>query len=71
MEATLLLLTALLLAPLAVLHADDDLKKKPDEALMLRDLKFEYRINPVGIDVANPRLSWKIESVERGVIQSA
>ncbi len=38
---------------------------KPD------DLVCEYKTNPVGIDVAKPRLSWKILSEERGWLQGA
>ncbi len=35
------------------------------------DLKCEYRTNPLGIDVARPRLSWKLHSTQRGAVQSA
>jgi len=31
----------------------------------------EYRINPLGIDVLRPRLSWKLKSDQRGVHQTA
>jgi alpha-L-rhamnosidase len=41
------------------------------EALTVRDLKCEYKVNPIGIDVAKPRLSWKLTSAARGVKQSA
>lgn len=34
-------------------------------------LKTEYSINPIGIDVSNPALSWQIESDARGIFQSA
>jgi alpha-L-rhamnosidase len=34
-------------------------------------LRCEYRDNPLGIDASAPRLSWRIESEERGVLQSA
>ena len=37
----------------------------------MRDLKCEYRVNPLGIDVATPRLSWVLESAERGTLQTA
>ena len=40
-------------------------------ALSVSNLKCEYKINPVGIDVEKPRLSWIIESDKRGVLQSA
>jgi len=37
----------------------------------VRDLRCEYKIDPVGIDVSQPRLSWKIISDETNVMQSA
>jgi alpha-L-rhamnosidase len=35
------------------------------------DLVCEYHINPIGIDIQKPRLSWKIVSSENNVMQSA
>src|SRR5208282_6755268 len=38
------------------------------------DLRCEYRINPLGVDVPAPRLSWKLEAANpaaRGLKQSA
>jgi alpha-L-rhamnosidase len=35
------------------------------------DLRCENRISPLGIDEAQPRLSWQIESGKRGTTQSA
>lgn len=37
----------------------------------ITDLKCEYLANPLGIDVENPRLSWRMESEERGAGQTA
>jgi alpha-L-rhamnosidase len=34
-------------------------------------LRCEYRLNPLGIDVVKPRLSWIVESSERGQKQTA
>ena len=34
-------------------------------------LRSEYAANPLGIDVRKPRLSWQLQSSERGVVQSA
>ncbi len=34
-------------------------------------LRTEYKENPLGIDVANPRLSWKLTSDRRGTMQTA
>ena len=61
MKPTLTLLTALLLAPLDVLHAAD-----------VTNLRCEYLNNPLGIDIAKPRLGWEIEAQgSRGIRQAA
>ena len=46
-----LMLTILLLAPAALL-----------QAVEVRDLRCEYRRDPQGIDVGQPRLSWEVEA---------
>lgn len=40
------------------------------ESVMVNDLKCEYLTNPLGIDIIEPRLSWKIESALRGQKQT-
>jgi len=55
-----LIFAALLFAPLASLHAAE-----------VANLRCEYLTNPLGIDVAKPRLSWVMESGERGQRQTA
>jgi alpha-L-rhamnosidase len=40
-------------------------------SLRVTRLRAEYKENPVGIDVAKPRLGWRIQSGGRGVVQSA
>ena len=58
---TSLIFAALLSLPLAALHAAE-----------VTDLRCEYLKDPLGIDVAKPRLSWKIViSKQRGVRQVA
>jgi alpha-L-rhamnosidase len=42
-----------------------------DSSLTTRELRCEYRVNPLGIDVLKPRLSWVMESSKRGRMQSA
>jgi len=37
--------------------------------LKLYDLKTEYRVNPIGLDVARPAFSWKLLSDSRCVLQ--
>lgn len=39
--------------------------------LAVGTMKCEYRLNPLGIDVAQPRLSWELGSAERGAAQQA
>ena len=59
-----LILAVLLLAPLASLHATG-----------VANLRCEYQDNPLGIDVAKPRLSWVIadskSEISRGLKQTA
>src|SRR6266508_3554814 len=40
-------------------------------ALIVSNLTCEYRVNPLGIDVVQPRLSWQLESSQRGARQTA
>ena len=35
------------------------------------NLRCEYKVDPMGIDVLKPRLSWELKSVERGVMQTS
>ncbi len=37
---------------------------RADAALHPRNLRCEYRANPVGIDLPSPRLSWELASTE-------
>ncbi|MGB7849227.1 MAG: family 78 glycoside hydrolase catalytic domain, partial [Candidatus Acidiferrum sp.] len=39
--------------------------------LRVKRLRCEYKVDPVGIDVRRPRLSWELESTERGVMQTS
>ena len=39
--------------------------------MAVKKLRCEYRVNPLGIDVIEPRLSWILESDQRGQIQTA
>jgi len=42
-----------------------------DSPLTLVNLRCEYKVNPVGIDVLQPRLSWELISAQRATVQSA
>ncbi len=35
------------------------------------ELKCEYAVDPLGIDVVQPRFSWILESSQRGEMQTA
>jgi alpha-L-rhamnosidase len=39
--------------------------------MIVTNLRCEYQHNPLGIDAAQPRLSWQIQSDQRGVRQTA
>ena len=43
------------------------------DQLAVEDMKVEYAETPLGVDVANPRFSWRMEctSLERGINQTA
>ncbi len=41
------------------------------EGLQVRELRCEYLRDPLGIDAAAPRLSWVLESDQRGQRQTA
>jgi alpha-L-rhamnosidase len=43
----------------------------PTSFLRVQDLRCDYRLNPLGIESKEPRLSWKLDSDLRGAIQSA
>src|SRR5690625_2208542 len=44
---------------------------QPSGGIEVTNLTTEYAINPLGIDVIEPRLSWHLESGERGQVQTA
>jgi len=42
-----------------------------NSSLQLTNLRCEYKVNPIGIDALQPRLSWQMVSKERGARQTA
>jgi alpha-L-rhamnosidase len=40
-------------------------------ALRVKNLRCEYKVDPLGIDVRRPRLSWELESAEKNVVQTS
>ena len=43
----------------------------PAASLSPANLRCEYAVNPLGVDVPNPRLFWMVESRDRGQKQTA
>jgi len=43
----------------------------PNDKIEVVDLKCEYLENPLGIDAANPRLSWKLKTEKNNINQKA
>jgi alpha-L-rhamnosidase len=43
----------------------------PAPPLSVAHLRCEYEVDPLGIDVVQPRLSWQLRSAARGAVQSA
>lgn len=39
--------------------------------LSVRNLKCDYRVNPLGVDMLNPVLSWQLVSKQKNVLQTA
>lgn len=39
--------------------------------MKIRDVRVEYRVNPIGLDVKNPRFSWKLVSEKNDTMQTA
>jgi len=54
-----------------VLMAECSAKQAGDGGMTVKYLRCEYKTNPLGIDVTAPRLSWELQSSERGVSQKA
>ena len=67
---TSFIIAALLLTSLASLLCQCQTKPN-QQAAEVTTLRCEYLTNPLGIDVARPRLSWVIESNRRGERQTA
>ena len=61
-SVSFVLLFSLIMCSAGILHA---------KSITIGQMKCEYLSNPEGIDVTNPRLSWKLESPERGQVQKA
>ena len=56
---------------LAALLSGVSIVAAADTAVNVSDLRCEYLVNPAGLDVARPRLSWILVSAQRGQKQTA
>jgi alpha-L-rhamnosidase len=61
----------ILLAGMGCRKGQTSAKNRPLKALAAKYLRCEYRVDPLGVDVKQPRLSWILESKQRGVMQGA
>ena len=57
----------------APLHGEQRAAPSPGagDGVEVVDLRTEYKVNPVGIDVVTPRLAWRLQATRRAVAQSA
>src|SRR5271156_1606711 len=55
----------------AVVVSPGALAAERETPLALRDLRCEYKVDPLGIDVRKPRLSWELVSAEKGVVETS
>jgi len=60
-----------LLAVFVLISACSRANQEKISNLKITNLRCEYLKNPLGIDIAKPRLSWVLESSERGLKQTA
>lgn len=67
----LLISNMLILVFTVLINSNHPLSATTLSKISLTNLRIEYKINPIGIDVLNPRLSWEIVSDERGTKQTA
>ncbi|WP_234367864.1 alpha-L-rhamnosidase [Parabacteroides pacaensis] len=44
---------------------------KQDTRIKVNNLKCEYVVNPLGLDIQNPQFSWEVQSDKRGTVQTA
>ena len=57
--------------PLALMFAGTDMARSASAGITVGELRCEYAVNPIGVDSTQPRLSWVLQSNERGQRQSA
>jgi alpha-L-rhamnosidase len=60
-----------LLFGISVLAASPDEENHAISSVVIRDIRVESLINPMGLDERVPRFSWKLEDARRGAAQTA
>ena len=63
--------SAAVLACLGALLSPLVLAAQKETSLAVTNLRCEYKVDPLGIDVRKPRLSWELVSAEKGVMQTS
>ena len=63
--------SAAVLACLGALLSPLVLAAQKETPLAVTNLRCEYKVDPLGIDVRKPRLSWELVSAEKGVMQTS
>src|SRR5206468_5074831 len=48
-----------------------EVKAVGDTPVTVKNLRCEYKVDPMGIDVRKPRLSWELVNPERGVLETS
>ena len=62
---------AVVLACLGAVLSPLVLAAQKETVLAVTKLRCEYKVDPLGIDVRKPRLSWELVSAEKGVMQTS
>lgn len=65
----LLLVTTVAVAIAASAQANS--RSQRDASVEVAELRTEYQVNPLGMDVLRPRFAWQLHSSQRGVSQQA
>ena len=71
MPLSVLFLSSILLSPTVATPLPSSARPYTGKALVPAYLRCEYRVDPLGIEETAPRLSWIVESGERGQRQTA
>ena len=62
---------AVVLACTGAIFSPHVLAAQAEGPLAVTKLRCEYKVDPLGIDVRKPRLSWELASAEKGVMQTS